>query len=280
MRYELKLTLLTVVVALFIGCLKTKEKDDSPIVAKVNDESLTLNQLKKQIPAEYLNTLGSTEKQAYVEQWIRQQLLYQMALDEKLDDDAGINARLRQFEQQLLADEILQRKLESGTKVSDEEAKQHYDKHSDEFMREEVEIRISHIVVSDANLSRELRQRLQAGEDFGKLAKEFSEDQTRQSGGDLGYFSESESTDELTQVAFKLKLNDISQPIKTAFGYHLVKVTDRQDVGSIRIFEDVKRDIINNLSLEKQKDMTTELLTDLEKNATIVTHPELLEQLK
>ncbi|OQY28895.1 MAG: hypothetical protein B6244_05675 [Candidatus Cloacimonetes bacterium 4572_55] len=262
------------------SCFEREEKDDSPVIARVNGETLTLNELKRKIPREYLDSFRNDEKLEFVEQWVRQQLLYQSALEANLQKDSEVRFRLKEFEEQLLADEALRRKLEEESRVSDEEAKAYYDAHEDEFMREETEARLSHIVISNQKRATDIRKRIKDGEDFSALAKEFSEDQMgAENGGDLGYFSESEALDDLTQAALKLKVNRVSKPIKTGFGYHLVLVTDRKEVGSIREFEQVKQDIFNNLALKKQKKWTHELIKQLEQNATIETHPEILEKL-
>ncbi len=264
----------------FSGCFDN-DKDTSPVIARVNGESLTFDQFKRLIPEVYLQSLSESEKQDYVEQWIRQQLLYQLALDENIHREKDIQFRLRQFEQQLLADAVLQRKLKDEIQVTQEEAQSYYESHPDEFIMEAAEIRLSHIVVSTEklNLADELRKRIASGENFAELAKEFSEDQTAMNGGDLGYFPENEADDELTQKAFKLKVNDVSKPIRTPFGYHLLLVTERSEAGSLRPFDQVKPDIINNLSLDKQKKFTLELLKELEKKAEVETYPELLNQL-
>lgn len=275
----MKKLLSVLLLILMVGCLDRGPADDSPVIAEVNGAKLTLNQLKKQIPAEYLKTLGSREKQAYVDQWVRQQLLYQLALEEDLKDEPQIQFRLKQFEQQLLADEILQRRLENEGQVSEAEALKYYEANTDEFMREEAEVEVRHIVVGEEELALDIRQRIQDGEDFAALAKEYSEDETSMTGGNLGYFSESEANDELTQAAFELKVNEVSEPIETPFGYHLVMVTDRQEIGSIRPFDQVKLDIINNLVLEKQKTLTTDLMENLKKEADIMVYSERLNQL-
>lgn len=268
--------LITLIVSLNVtACLDFGEKDDSPVIAKVNDEALTLNQFKKQIPAEFLQSLGTMEKQEFIEQWVRQELLYQHARDQDLHKEADLQFRLKQFERQLMADEILQRHL-TDAQVSDAEAKQYYDAHPEEFVREEAEVRISHIVVSNKATADEIRTKLINGEDFNALVREYSEDTMNASNGDLGFFTESENTDNLIEAAFELEINQYSRPVQTDFGYHIITVTERYEKDSIREFEQVKQDIINMSILKKQKEMTDSLLEKLEQEAVIETHPENL----
>ena len=261
---------------LLSGCFEKTQKDDSPVIAKVNDQVFTYNQMTGQIPQEYLKTLGYQEKQDFIEQWIRQELLYQYALKEDLKKDNQIKFRLNQFERQLLADEILQRYLKKDTTISDDDAEKYYEKNREMYIRDEPEIRISHIVVEDRQKALELRKRIVNGENFVTLAKEFSVDPSNINGGDLGYFTESEITDDLTRTAFNLQLNEVSQPIQTPFGYHLILVTERYEAESFRDFDQVKTDVVNQLILMKQKDLTDSLLTSLRNDAMIETFPENL----
>ncbi len=275
MKYKAHVLLICLTLVI-TGCFDFGEKDDSPVIAKVNDHELTLNAFKKQIPAQYLQSLGKMEKQEFIEQWVRQELMYQHARDQKLQKTPSIKFRLMQFERQLLADEVLQRHL-ADAKVTDAEALNYYQNNEEEFVREETEVKVSHIVVSDKNTAKDIRKKLVNGEDFATLAAEFSEDATGEMGGDLGFFSESDIADDLTTAAFELDIGGISRLIQTAFGFHLITVTEKFENGSLRDFEQVKADIINQVILQKQKELTESLLKKLEQNAVIETHPERLK---
>ncbi|MDD3088387.1 MAG: peptidylprolyl isomerase [Candidatus Omnitrophica bacterium] len=86
-----------------------------------------------------------------------------------------------------------------------------------------------HILVETENKCEELKKRIEGGEDFGKVAKEFSKCPSGRQGGDLGEFSRGEMVPEFDKVVFSADIGKVQGPIKTAFGYHLLIVTDRKD---------------------------------------------------
>jgi peptidyl-prolyl cis-trans isomerase C len=86
-----------------------------------------------------------------------------------------------------------------------------------------------HLLVEDENLCKELKQRIQNGEDFAAIAQEYSLCPSGQNGGDLGSFSQGQMVEEFDTVVFNEALNEVHGPVKTDFGYHLLEITSRQD---------------------------------------------------
>lgn len=89
-------------------------------------------------------------------------------------------------------------------------------------------VRASHILVSSLEEANHLAKELKAGKDFGELAGKYSSCPSGKEGGDLGFFSKGQMVKEFEDAAFSLKPGEVSQPIKTQFGYHLIKVTERK----------------------------------------------------
>ncbi|MBI4174206.1 MAG: peptidylprolyl isomerase [Candidatus Aenigmarchaeota archaeon] len=90
------------------------------------------------------------------------------------------------------------------------------------------QIRASHILVKTENDAKIVLQRALKGESFAKLAEEFSTDSSKRRGGDLGYFGRGRMVRNFENAAFALEKGQVSQPVKTEFGWHLIKVTDRK----------------------------------------------------
>ncbi len=90
------------------------------------------------------------------------------------------------------------------------------------------EVRASHILIKTENDAKVILQRTLNGESFAKLAEEFSMDSSKRRGGDLGYFGRGRMVREFENAAFALEKGQVSQPIKTQFGWHLIKVTDKK----------------------------------------------------
>jgi foldase protein PrsA len=116
-------------------------------------------------------------------------------------------------------------------KVSDKELKEAY-------KAKKPELKASHILVKDEKTAQEVEKKLKDGEDFAKLAKEYSQDGSAQSGGDLGYFKSGQMVAEFEEAAQKLKVGEISDPVKTQYGYHIIKLTDKKEVPSFDKMKD------------------------------------------
>ncbi|TQS76600.1 foldase [Ornithinibacillus gellani] len=142
---------------------------------------------------------------------------------------------------------LLQEKAASeDMDISEDEIKQRY-----ENMK--VEIEAEHILVEDEETAKEVKEKVDKGEDFAKLAKKYSKDEgTAEDGGKLGFFSVGKMLPEFEEAAYGMKVGDISEPVKTQYGFHIIKVTDRRDVEEdIGSFEDNKDQIRRQIANEK-----------------------------
>ncbi|MBL5814304.1 peptidylprolyl isomerase [Bacillus sporothermodurans] len=91
------------------------------------------------------------------------------------------------------------------------------------------DIKASHILVADEKTAKEVEAKLKKGEKFEDLAKKYSTDGTAQKGGDLGWFNTGKMDPTFEAAAYKLKVNEVSEPVKTQFGYHIIKKTGEKD---------------------------------------------------
>lgn len=149
--------------------------------------------------------------------------------------------------------------FDENNEVTDEEIKDYFEEHRDEL--EQVDA--SHILVEDEETAKEVKQKLDDGEDFEKLAKEYSKDTANaENGGDLGYFTKSSMVEEFSEAAFNLKEGEISDPVETTYGFHIIKVNDKKDSP-----EKLEEEIKNSLNEQKYSDYLKELYD----NANVVT---------
>ena len=159
--------------------------------------------------------------------------------------------------------------LGEATDVSDKEAQNYYDKNKDEFLS----IKASHILIQTRDdegntLSAEekkekkaeaekILKQIKEGSDFTTLAKEYSEDTSADSGGDLGYFGKGQMVEEFEDAAFALKVGSVTDKlVETDYGYHIIMKTDEK----YEEYDDVKEDIKYNLSYEKQTNTLDNLI--------------------
>ncbi|PGB02316.1 peptidylprolyl isomerase PrsA [Bacillus toyonensis] len=126
--------------------------------------------------------------------------------------------------------------------ITDKEVKENY----------KPEIKASHILVKDEATAKKVKEELGQGKSFEELAKQYSEDTgSKEKGGDLGYFTAGKMVKEFEDAAYKLKKDEVSEPVKSQFGYHIIKVTDIKEQ---KPFDEVKGDIKKELVQKKAQD--------------------------
>jgi foldase protein PrsA len=146
-----------------------------------------------------------------------------------------------------------------GVKVSEDEMKKVFEE------KYKTEVKASHILVDDEKTAQEVEKKLKDGGDFAKLAEEYSKDPgSKSKGGDLGFFGKGAMVPEFEKVAFTLDKGEVSEPVKSDYGYHIIKVTDKRE----NKFEDKKEQIEKELKQQKAKPIT-EILDNLRKKADI-----------
>jgi peptidyl-prolyl cis-trans isomerase C len=163
--------------------------------------------------------------------------------------------------------------------VSNEEVKAYYDNHKDSFKKPE-QVKASHILIkaeSQADESRKtgarkklemIQGKLQKGEDFGTLAKEYSEGPSNVKGGDLGYFSRGQMVKPFEDAAFALQPGEVSGIVETRFGYHLIKVTDKTPETTLG-FDDIKDRLGQYLKQEKLREEMDSYVESLRNKAKV-----------
>lgn len=126
--------------------------------------------------------------------------------------------------------------------ITEKDVKDHY----------KPEIKASHILVSDENEAKEIKKKLDAGASFEELAKQESQDLlSKEKGGDLGYFNSGRMAPEFETAAYKLKVGQISNPVTSPNGYHIIKLTDKKE---LKPYDKVKDSIRKNLEEERISD--------------------------
>ena len=164
--------------------------------------------------------------------------------------------------------------------VTDAEAEDFYKKNPDEFKSPE-QVRASHILVrveKDAKpevvtekekAAQTIADRVKKGEDFAKLAKELSEDPSaKQNSGDLDFFTKEQMVPEFSKAAFSMKKDEISNPVRSDFGFHVIKVTDHKDAETVTL-EKAKPQLIAFLSRQKKQAEIQKVVADIRAKADV-----------
>lgn len=200
----------------------------------------------------------SNEVKSFME-YISKMPNYLEFLQENNIDDEFLKSH---FKQNLIFEKY-RNKIMSETEIEESKLKQYYEAHLNEYKKEE--IKASHILISTLNAMKEplseeetakkeseakaLLKRLKSGENFEKLAKEYSEDEASAvHGGDLGYFAKGVMVPEFEEAAFKLKKGEISDIVKSSFGYHIIKLYDKKE--EVSSFEEERENILGTMRYE------------------------------
>ncbi|MDP9743415.1 UNVERIFIED_ORG: foldase protein PrsA [Bacillus sp. B2I3] len=158
--------------------------------------------------------------------------------------------------------------VEPRITVTDDEISTYFEDNKDTFAQAE-QVEASHILVEDEKTAKKVAKELAAGGDFAKLAAEYSTDtETADNGGSLGYFGKGDMVEEFEDVAFNLDINKVSDPVKTEYGYHIIKVTGKKEAKKANL-EDSKEVIKETLLSERLQEEYPVWLAEVKKDHDI-----------
>ena len=258
------------------------DKSTKDVLAKVGNKVITKQDMKAVIaamPPEYQISLQSNEQQQQelLNMLIDTQLFAMEAKAKKIDKEKAIVQRIDGIVTSLLAQEYMKRKFSSIGKVTNKEIESYYNTHKSEFIDPSM-VKAQHILVkvdvetatpkeiavAEAKAA-SIKKELEGGADFSKLAEKYSDDPGSKSrGGDLGFFTKEQMVPEFSKAAFSLKKGEISQPVKTPFGFHIIKVTDIQEEKQMDLKESTPS-IQSLLEKQRRKDVMENEIERLKK---------------
>ena len=168
-------------------------------------------------------------------------------------------SRLRE---QILLSKVIRYEIMDTILVTDKNIDEFYKANKEKY-RQDVKVRIRQILFTDTNSlqkAEEVFQRIKKGEDFEKLAADFSEDASKTFGGDLGYVSRGSMVKEIEDVAFSLKVGEVSKPFQSSKGIHIIKIEDRvENAAGEKVREQIKRELFEKAYQSKFENWLKEL---------------------
>lgn len=237
---------------------------DDPVVARVNgvdigesDITLAEEDVGGNMPA-----MPPQQKREYLITYLTDVvILAQAAQKQKLGDSLEVRRQIAFARNKALMEALLQ----NSAKAAETDAEMHkvYDE-AVKQMSAEQEVHARHILVETEEEAKAIEAELKGGADFAEEAKKKSRDPGAANGGDLGYFTKDQMVPEFAEAAFKLDKGQISDPIHTQFGWHIIKVEDKR-VKPTPSFDEVKAQVQNYIAHRTQ----AELVESLRKTATI-----------
>lgn len=258
-----------------------KAEQKGEYLAKVGSATISQGDFYNELDSlpEYARTIfqGENGKDKFLEEVIKKNILYQQALKEGLDKDPSFTKKVDEFKKLTLISTLLERQIMTKSKAGDKEVREYYDKHKKDFTTTS-QIKASHILVKTEPEAQKALARIRKGEKFEAVAKEMSIDKPSASnGGDLGYFSRGQMVPEFEGAAARLSVGEVSDPVKTNFGYHIIKVTGKKS-GPVVEFDKVKDVIAQRLTGERQKEAFDKYLTELKKSYPVEINKAALEK--
>jgi peptidyl-prolyl cis-trans isomerase C len=250
---------------LLLGCSRKEEQ----VVAKVGDRSITVADLNGRIQAVTYTSWEDEYKKRHdiLNGLINDQLMIMAAEEQGLDQDPAFQQKMSAAERGALLELLYRKEVLEKSKPSEKEVRDAYEKMG-------WELKARHILVSTAEEAQNLREQIINGADFAALAEEHSMDpSTKSKGGDLGYFGWGKMVPTFQETVFAMEIGEISQPVESQFGWHIIKLEDRRTIDQ-RDWEEEKENLENKLTSEKSRILAEEYVTKLKEEADIQMHPE------
>ncbi len=245
------------------------------ILAFFSGQTITLgefNQLWEEVPEDYKLQL---DKSMVLDQMISEKLLIQEAKNMGLEEDDDVLEQIKKMTEQILVQFLIEREILDKIKLNDEEVLEYYEQNKDSFTEKE-QVYLYNILLETEEEAQDVLEQLKAGGDFSEIAIEKSAGPSAAQGGDLGYLSKGTMIPEIEEVIFALEVEELSKVIKTDFGFHILKITEKKPE-TIKTLEEVKEDIIQTLLPDKQKESFENLLEGLKGKSEIEINEEALQ---
>ncbi|GFZ33727.1 peptidylprolyl isomerase [Clostridium zeae] len=190
-------------------------------------------------------------KKQLLEQVISFELLYKFGVDNEFDKSQEFLSQIEKVKKDILTQIIINKVLSEIT-VTDEEALKYYEENKEAYMEPET-VSAKHILLDSEDKLKEIREDILSGKkSFEQSASEYSTCPSSEQGGDLGAFSKGMMVPEFEEAAFNLPVGEVSEPVKTQFGFHLIKVASKNSA-VVKSFDEVKKDVVNELIQQRQE---------------------------
>jgi peptidyl-prolyl cis-trans isomerase C len=233
-------------------------QDANPVLAKVNGAEIRQSDValaEEELGPSLAQMDPATKKDNVLAFLIDMKIVAKAAEDKKIADREDFKTRLAFARNRLLMDNLLS--VEGKAATTDEAMKKVYEDAAKQITGEQ-EVHARHILVETEDEAKAVEEELKKGADFAELAKKKSKDPGASDGGDLGFFTKDQMVPEFSAVAFTLEPGKISDPVKSQFGWHVIKVEEKR-ARKAPDFEQVKAQIETYVTRKAQADFVAKL---------------------
>lgn len=212
-------------------------------------------------PEQQIYLSSPQAKDELLEQLIGFHLFSKMAEENKIKESREYKETLAKMENELASHMAATSVIDKVT-LTEEEAKAYFDANPNQFISER-QVRAKHILVEKEARAKEILSEIKAGKSFEDAAKEYSTCPSKEKGGDLGYFKKGQMVPEFEKAAFEGTVGELTGPVKTQFGYHLILVEDKKEEQDVS-FEDVRENLMEKLLNQKKQAVYLDKVKELE----------------
>lgn len=224
-----------------------------------NDEVQTFIQMMGHQGMQFNNEEGIKK---ITDELVNQELFYLDALKTGLDKDEDYLKEVERIKESALKQFAVNNFLKD-IKIDDSEVTEYYESHKDYFKKPEM-VTASHILVEEEELANKIKKEIEEGKTFEDAATEYSTCPSKEKGGSLGQFGRGQMVPEFEQAAFEAEVNHITDPVKSQFGYHIIRVDEKTD-DEYASLEEVKDEVTRQLTALKQQEVYLNKAKDLSK---------------
>lgn len=235
------------------------------VLATIGEKEITNldieNALKSLDPYQAMQFNTEEGKKRLLEDLVNQELFYLAAKEEELHNDENFKNEMRRIEENMLKQFAINKVLAS-VKLTDEEIANFYEANKERFVKPE-SASAKHILVDTEEKATELLNKINNNEvSFEEAAREHSSCPSKDADGDLGTFPRGQMVPEFEEAVFSMDKGEVRGPVQTQFGYHLIKLEDKNEGGQSEL-EEVKNDIAKSLMYQKQNEVYSSRVNDL-----------------
>ena len=244
--------------------ITSRAQDSDPVVARANGVDIRQSDLASAEDdiGSAMPQMGADQKRDYLVTYLADVIILAQAADQhQLANRSDVKHRIEFERNKAMMEALLQDAGKAA--MTDEALHKVYDEAIKQTPNED-EVHARHILVATEGEAKDIEAQLKNGADFAALAKQKSKDPGAAEGGDLGYFTKEQMVPEFAEAAFKLDKGQISDPVKTQFGWHIIKIEDKR-IKPTPTFDEVKGQLQNYVARRAQ----AELVENLRKSATI-----------
>ncbi len=238
----------------------------SQVLAVVEGREITQDDLEMVIrsldPRQAAQFQKEEGKERLLQEMVHQEMILLDAMEQNMEDNLDYQRSLKKIKDNFLKQYAMNDMFQKA-QVTDEEVEAYYEENPGQF-ESPPQTLASHILVAEEEKAQEIKKDLDAGASFEEQAKQHSSCPSSEKGGDLGYYPKGRMVPEFETAADDLEMGEVSTPVKTQFGYHIIKVMDRKE-GETRQLDEVRQQLEQHLVAQKQQSVYTETVDRLTK---------------